>query len=378
MGGEIGATLGVAVASQGEPFAVELSQTVAECIGSLGHRPMVLRDGDSRALSADVLVILGPIRLFPNLRQLLHRREDRPHTVIWDYDPVPPSSMPRLAVRIGVAAARLSDRLDGLGGRAPWLRPLQRMLPWPMFRFSAACTRLGLHGRRLHTREIHTPFKLWVCLQDVLAEGWVDGLYVTTREKQRFLESRGVSACFAPIGWAPGFGEDLGQERDVDVLFLGGLAKWRRRRRWERLKGELEAEGLRVAEIRRGCYGEERVALLNRTRIMVHLHRIPWDSPWLRWGRAAACGVLVVSEPLVDPSPLRPGVDHVEAPLEEMPRAIRERLADRAGSARMVEACRAVLRDQLSMVASLEKILAGTQLRCHDAAGAARGLDAGG
>ncbi|MGI9591750.1 MAG: hypothetical protein ACR2P8_10315, partial [Myxococcota bacterium] len=82
-----------------------------------------------------------------------------------------------------------------------------------------------------------------------------------------------------------------------------------------------------------------------------------WDNTWVRWGLAASCGAVVVSEPLIDPEPMRPGVDHVEAPLEAMSEAILERLADPLGSARMVATCRARLREELSVDASVARVL---------------------
>jgi hypothetical protein len=91
--------------------------------------------------------------------------------------------------------------------------------------------------------------------------------------------------------------------------------------------------------------------------VLVHLHKLPWDTPWMRWVLATSCGVLVVSEPLGDPDPLRPGVDYVEAPASEMAAAIQARLADRSGSARMVASCEERLRDRMSMDASLRRVL---------------------
>ena len=58
---------------------------------------------------------------------------------------------------------------------------------------------------------------------------------------------------------------------------------------------------------------------------------------------------------------MRPGVDHVEAPLEAMPEAILERLVDPMGSARMVALCRERLSEALSVDASVARVLGTAQ-----------------
>jgi len=350
------------VSKQGCEFSADLSRIVAARIEAAGHRCLVVKDGDPQALAADRIVLLGNLRSFGRYRMLLRARSERPRTVLWEFDPLPPRSISRLAERVGVRAARLSDHLAGLqhNQSVPWARAGKRLIPWLGFRFSAAAIGRRLDGSPVRPREIQGALGAWASLKQVLGEEWLDAIYVTSNEKVGFLRDRGVACGFAPVGWAPGFGEDRGLERDIDVLFLGLLDR-SRRRRWHEVRSQLEASGAHVVEVSRGCYGEERTRLLNRTRILVHLHHVHWDNPWLRWGLAASCGALVVSEPLIDPEPMRPGVDHVEAPLEAMSEAILERLADPMGSARMVASCRERLREALSVDASVARVLGATQ-----------------
>jgi hypothetical protein len=341
--------------------ALELAVIMEARLRALGHRPFVVEDGEHRALESECLILFGDGRTFPRFRRLLRRRATRPRTVLWQFDPLPPTGLSEGAERPGLAAARLSlvlDALPRLGGIS-WYRVLQRWLPWPLFRASARAARDSTPGGPPRVRELRGSLESWAWIRRAWREGWLDALYMSTGQRVRFLQARGIPSAFAPLGWAPGLGEDRGPgSRDIDVLFLGGLKRAdRRAERWELLRGELEGAGLRVTQVVRDCYGEERTALLNRARVLVHLHKLPWDTPWMRWVLAASCGVLVVSEPLGDPDPLRPGVDYVEAPVAEMAGAIQARLADGPGSARIVASCQERLREQMWMDTSLERVL---------------------
>jgi hypothetical protein len=92
-----------------------------------------------------------------------------------------------------------------------------------------------------------------------------------------------VPSAVVPFGYHPSFGEPLGLERDIDVVFLGSL----RDRRRSRIVGSLQAElkrrniGLLIKDGSRErgyAYGDERTRLLNRSRIMLSIMRQPWDD----------------------------------------------------------------------------------------------------
>jgi hypothetical protein len=341
--------------------AIELSAIMEDRLRALGHHPFVVHDGDGAALESDCLILFGDGRSFPRFRRLLRHRATRPRIALWQFDPLPPTGLLDRAERLGLAAARLSLALDALPriGGLSWYRFFQRWLPWPLFRASAGAARDLIPAAPPRVRDLRGALESWGWIRRAWNEGWLDALYMSTGQRVHFLEARGVPSSFAPLGCAPGLGEDRGPgSRDIDVIFLGGLKRaGRRAERWEPLRRKLEEAGLRVTQVLRDCYGEERTALLNRARVLVHLHKLPWDTPWMRWVLATSCGVLVVSEPLGDPDPLRPGVDYVEAPASEMAAAIQARLADRSGSARMVASCEERLRDRMSMDASLRRVL---------------------
>lgn len=143
--------------------------------------------------------------------------------------------------------------------------------------------------------------------------------YVMTSVPSRAdsLAAYGITAGALPVCALPSYGRDLGHgERDLDVLFIGRVNS-RRKSLLPALKAALEARGCSV-RIEDDCRGEERTKLLNRTRIVINIHKFPWDFPGMRLLMAGLCGALIVSEPAPDMRPFSPGMDFAPTPLDRM------------------------------------------------------------
>jgi hypothetical protein len=107
-----------------------------------------------------------------------------------------------------------------------------------------------------------------------------------------------------------------------------------------------------------GCYGEQRCAWLNRTRILVSLHNYSWNPAWIRFLMAARCGTLVVSEPMNDEHPMVAGVHYIAATAEEMP-AVIGKLLDNPEKICQVTSAAAYLCDhELTLPRAVEKLIA--------------------
>jgi hypothetical protein len=74
---------------------------------------------------------------------------------------------------------------------------------------------------------------------------------------------------------------------------------------------------------------------------------------------AAANGALVVSEPLIDPDPFKPGVHYFEAPAEELSATIVGLLAKPDVISAAAMRCREFVRQHLTLRVSLEEMLCG-------------------
>jgi hypothetical protein len=164
-------------------------------------------------------------------------------------------------------------------------------------------------------------FPLWQ--SRVLLRRWQDGLFdrifVSLSPRREFLSERGITSAFVPVGHIPGFGKrNSSDNRDIDVLFLGLKAGRRRRNLLRDLEDKLSSAGFRFVVVDGGCFGDERTQLLNRSKIVLNLHKFPWEFPGMRLLMAMSCGALVVSEPAPDMSPYVQGKHLVVSPVDTL------------------------------------------------------------
>lgn len=172
----------------------------------------------------------------------------------------------------------------------------------------------------------------------------------------RFLARFQLPVAEIPIGFHPFFGERLGLERDVDVVFLGTTRDARRQRWIPRLEQELGKLNIRFvikdgSSTRGYLFDHDRTLLLNRTRILLNVMRQPWDDALYRFLLAAANGVLLLSEPLRYESrgPLNPGVHFVESGLDEIVQKIVQTLDSPSTLETIVENATNLINSDLTM-----------------------------
>jgi hypothetical protein len=202
-----------------------------------------------------------------------------------------------------------------------------------------------------------TCVETYASIRRGLEDGWLDRVFPATTGRQRFLAERGIHTRAISFGYYDKVGEDRHRERDIDVLFIGSLKERHRRHRLNRILGEIGKAGARIEVVTRGMYGDRRIELLNRTKIVIHIHKYPWDTPWMRWVMAAANGAAVLSEPLSDPAPFGPGVHYFEASAEEMPATVARLLADPELLRLTATRCREFVRERFTLQQSMEVIL---------------------
>jgi hypothetical protein len=245
-------------------------------------------------------------------------RRSRPFVVVWHSEPLPlpPSSgfsQQRLHLRELVKIALRDERATD-----PWTN--LRLLCW-----------LATHG-----------------LPDLLV--------VTSQAAAETAALHGLRACVVPVGYDPVFGEDLGVERDIDVLFLGALEVPRRRQALRALR----RQGLTVDV----CgswhdprfWGVQRTELLNRTRIMLNIQRTRGQFSGFRLLLGMANGALVLSEPIYRPEPFVDGVHFVSGSLDEIPALAARYLDDERARLRVAEEGHAFVTSSLTLEQSLTSI----------------------
>lgn len=324
-----------------------------------GCDALQVRDGDPAALSSDLLILYGNCRAFRQYAQLLREHPDkRPRVAIWQVDPLPPEEFDRELE---------AQALDWLSrrGRSRFMRPFELMSGHRLF---AQIARSGFgrysdraRGNFVDASMARTVVEAFAYLRRASDEGWIDHIYPTTIGKQRFLASRGFeSHPVVPASYYKELGEERNVERDIDVMFIGRLATKYRRKRLGTVTKPLEDFGAKVVVVERNCYGEERTALLNRAKLVLHIHKYPWDTPWRRWAMAAVCGTPVISEKLDEPDHFGPGRHYLEAPYKDLPEAIQQALSDPERLRLVARQCLTHVREHSNAAHSLATIVSGS------------------
>lgn len=113
----------------------------------------------------------------------------------------------------------------------------------------------------------------------------------------------------------------LDLEKDIDVLFVGGIT--------DRRKKELNKLKLKVdITICENVFGKEFVNLINRAKIVVNIHSAKHLDTETRVFEVLGCGTFLLSERLSDENPFTPGVHYMEAELSTFPEMIRYYLSN--------------------------------------------------
>jgi len=162
------------------------------------------------------------------------------------------------------------------------------------------------------------------------------------------------------VGHHPCWGYDMSLERDIDVVFLGHLHKKRCRRTavLKYLNERLESNDYKLMIVNKNCFGQERTKLLNRTRILVDVVRMPWEIPGMRLIAAMSCGAMVISTGFKgDPAPYKLNTHFVDADTEQLAKIIMHYLKNDSERNKIAEQAQQFVTEQLTLQNSLQIIL---------------------
>ena len=298
-----------------------------------------------------------------------------------------PDYLSRLLGEAGHRVAQLGrERLDLdayqvvlLRGSANWWRKISRQLaarpkserpliamwqtePLPPPRAA------GLRTPRLHLREIvkiliqdsraTDVYTNYLALRRMIGRGLIDLLMASSQGRCELLAERGIASDWVPFGYVPErYGRALNLQRDIEVLFLGELRVPRRKRqiRYLRRRGiDVQALG----DWNDPAYwGENRTRLLNRTKILLNVHRYPGEPSNQRLMLGIANGALVISESIYKPEPFVPGKHYVSASLQEMPDLMRYYLDHEKEREQLVEEGQRLVTQEFTLERSVSRML---------------------
>jgi hypothetical protein len=322
--------IGVVHWEAGDGMASAIAGTLIE----LGHTAVEISPEGALPGGLDLILLWGPLGSpVPIATRLIEApARTRPRLVLWQteqsWDPRLPSWIAHPA---SVLRAWLDRRRRGRPVRAA--RPLRRGL---RFRYFGDLLWLKRNG-----------------LPDVLA--------VPSDWYAEFLSQRGIDNITAYIGAYPGWGADLGLERDIPVLWIGKPGSRRRIKMLRSVRSALKRRGIRM-KIVDGIespyvFGRERIELLNRTKIVLNILRQPWDANALRYYLAAANGAMILTEPTLAHNPFKAGVHIVESDPARLAGTAAFYLEHEPERARIAANSRELVETELTMRRQVSKIL---------------------
>jgi len=320
----------------------EIAGLVASSFEELGCETINFFHNAPPPDEADVICACGPFgSLVPLAGRLLARPVSRrPLFVLWMTEQLGHPDLPEF-INYPVSALR-----SGLERMAFGRSSQGRTLPVRGLRWFTTKAKRGRYYGDLH----------WLRSEGILSLLVVGSMWIS-----RFLRDRGIESQVGYIGSHPDWGADMGLERDIPVLWLGRVATRRRRRNLDRIRSELKNRGIEIlvkdGETSPHVKGQERTALLNRTRIVLNILRTPWDNHSLRYFLAVPNRVLVVSEPTYPHLPLQPGKHFVEAPINKMTEAICHYLDHEEDRQKIVDLAHRLVTGELTMKRSVAQII---------------------
>ena len=197
-------------------------------------------------------------------------------------------------------------------------------------------------------------------------KGWLHVLSDSSHIYSQIRSKIGIPTLYAPWGASQRWYQDLGLERDLDVLWMGKRGSQRRGRILDQVFKELKLKGLNVYigdnEENPFIFGEERTRHLNRAKITLNITRTWYDDNFSRFTMACSNRSLVVSEPVLPHcTEFKANVHYVSAKIEDLANTIVYYLEHEEERRQIVENAYELMMAELKFEKSLRKMLAAAQ-----------------
>ncbi|MEK6258585.1 MAG: glycosyltransferase [Planctomycetota bacterium] len=274
-----------------------------------GFEAEQVRDGDSSAQQAGLLILVGHGMDFPRWAAQFVEPTPRPRTLLWQLEPLPPPGTTDGMHAIGrqIARAGWQECIGGPGrfleGRVPLPRVVRGLVRrWHAARLRRELLRVGGHEWDFGAGCMMQN-AIWLHTHAIGPSRWIDDLVCSLPTRVEYLREQGIPSRFVPVGYHRLWGEDRQRPRDIDMLFIGRLRAIRRARQVRAVVGRLNRLGFKAVIAPLETLGEARTELLSRTKIVLNILNFPWEFPGMRLLMAIGCGALVVSEVCADTRP---------------------------------------------------------------------------
>lgn len=262
-----------------------IAKMIAFELEQIGYEPVLFSFDDNIPGDMDYLLTFGPYnRILPiwqrNARLAPGRR---PVVIHWNTEGMPDLRIPARVVR---ALAVVRSKIGRMASSDSVLDHLLYSVR-PVSNIDQSFTRYRFHGDYEYAHR----------------KGWLHVLSDTSHIYSQVRSKIGVPTVYAPWGASQRWHEDLGVERDLDVLWMGTRGSQRRSRILDQVFRELKSKGLNVYigdnEEQPFIFGKERTRYLNRAKITLNITRTWYDDNFSRLTLACSNRSLVVSEPVL-------------------------------------------------------------------------------
>jgi hypothetical protein len=325
---------------------------IAKMIGfeleQIGYHPVLFTFDSNIPADVDYLLTFGPYnRILPiwqNNARLARSR--RPVVIHWNTEGMPDLRIPPRVVSALAAMRSKIGRMSYSGSLFDQflysIRPVSKIDQW--------FKRYRFHGDYAYA----------------CRNGWLHVLSDTSHIYSQIRSKIGTPTLYAPWGASQRWYEDLGLERDIDVLWMGTRGSQRRGRILDQVFRELKLKGLNVYigdnEENPFIFGEERTRHLNRAKITLNITRTWYDDNFSRFTMACANRSLVVSEPLLPHcTEFKENVHYVSAKIEDLANTIVYYLEHEEERRRIVDNAYELMITELKFEKSLRKMFAAAQ-----------------
>lgn len=288
----------VAVVQWSKPDGI--ADALIDALTQLGHQPRPFYHTKPIPPDAEIVFSFAPFGNYMALTERIAAIESsaRPVLIHWNTEPIPDLRLPwSLVYPI--------SRLRSWAGRTAYRthlddRPLVASLEPRMMRFRCVGDYFDTYRRGI---------------LNVFAD--CSAIYADQHRRH------GLPALYLPWGMVPAWHRDLHLQRDIDVLWLGLRATRRRSHLLDKVRGDLRRQGVDIYVVdnveHAAVYGEDRIELLNRARIVLNLNRGWGDNSLFRFALVAPNGAMMASEPMLPHSPeYKPGVHYISAPVDQL------------------------------------------------------------
>ncbi len=342
------------------------------------------RGFDSRAIASpaemdrrpDVLLFICDFQVVEAYEKRFRQWSEPPLTAWWFLETLPPGDLSEEFLKAGRKIARcywpniLTDIFPPLSKyirtRGPGQKPKCNnftVLPQKIlaYKLMAQLRQKGYNTSNLDYRDIFWTMCRLDNIKRVYSQYPIDIMFSSTLSRCQALTQMGINAHLLPIGYHSMWGENLAYEnRDVDVVFLGHIRKKKGKRGLivRHVEQQMQRHGIKMKVVKDGCFGRERTELLNRTKILLDVVRMPWELPGMRMLIAASCGTLNITCGYAgDDAVYRPGEHFVETSPSKLVDTIQYYLNNESQRHKIAVQARNFLLQKNSFADTVEKVL---------------------